>query len=282
MLTKAEHELLTRVGPGTPAGELLRRYWHPGRVDRRSSPTSQPTKFVRLLGEDLVLFKDKSGNVGLDPGPLRPPRRLAAVRPGRRARDLLRLPRLAVRHQGRLPGVPGRAGGQQVPPHRQGAAYPVQTFIGLYWAYLGPLPAPAIPNYDVWVRKDGHRKIDRSAPARLQLAAGDGELGGLRPPADPPPGRHAGAGSTPAARRAASSTRSPSSTSTSSPYGIMKTPPLQQRQRRTSIRSSSRTSCARRPARTSACPWTTRTRSSLRHLLPRSRHREMDQDDPAR
>jgi 5,5'-dehydrodivanillate O-demethylase oxygenase subunit len=38
-------------------------------------------------------------------------------------------------------------------------AYPVQKFMGMYWAYLGPLPAPAIPKYDLWVRKDGRRKI---------------------------------------------------------------------------------------------------------------------------
>jgi 5,5'-dehydrodivanillate O-demethylase oxygenase subunit len=38
-------------------------------------------------------------------------------------------------------------------------AYPVQKHIGLYWAYLGPLPAPVIPKYDIWAREDGHRKI---------------------------------------------------------------------------------------------------------------------------
>src|SRR5438876_10751038 len=64
MLTAEENELLTRVGPGTPAGELLRCYWHPVAVARELTD-DQRTKFVRLLGEDLVLFKDKSGNVGL-------------------------------------------------------------------------------------------------------------------------------------------------------------------------------------------------------------------------
>ncbi len=64
MLTHEENELLTRFGPGTPAGELLRRYWHP--VSLALDLTDErPTKFVRILGEDLVLFKDKGGNVGL-------------------------------------------------------------------------------------------------------------------------------------------------------------------------------------------------------------------------
>src|SRR4029434_1062560 len=63
MLTAEENERLTRVGPGTPAGELLRRYWMPCALEKDLD--EQPTKFVRLLDEDLVLFKDKSGNLGL-------------------------------------------------------------------------------------------------------------------------------------------------------------------------------------------------------------------------
>jgi phthalate 4,5-dioxygenase len=64
MLTAEENERLTRVGPGTPAGELLRRYWHPVALAQDLSD-EQPTKFVRVLGEDLVLFRDKQGRVGL-------------------------------------------------------------------------------------------------------------------------------------------------------------------------------------------------------------------------
>jgi len=64
MLSDQENELLTKIAPGTPAGELLRRYWHP--ISGASELTEEnPTKFVRILGEDLVLFKDKKGRVGL-------------------------------------------------------------------------------------------------------------------------------------------------------------------------------------------------------------------------
>src|SRR5438128_10434216 len=64
MLTEEENELLTRVGPGTPCGELLRRYWMPCAlvIDLTAE---QPTKLVRLLGEDLVIFRDKSGRLGM-------------------------------------------------------------------------------------------------------------------------------------------------------------------------------------------------------------------------
>ncbi len=64
MLTQEENELLTGVGPDTPAGQLLRRYWFPIAVSQDLTD-EHPTKFVRHLGEDLVLFKDKSGRVGL-------------------------------------------------------------------------------------------------------------------------------------------------------------------------------------------------------------------------
>ena len=63
-MKQAENELLTRVGPGTPAGELFRRYWHPVAIAKELTD-EEPTKFIRILGEDLVLFKDKGGNVGL-------------------------------------------------------------------------------------------------------------------------------------------------------------------------------------------------------------------------
>ena len=64
MLTQAQNDALTRVGLGTPAGELLRRYWQP--VAAAGELTEdKPIKPVRCLGEDLVVYKDKSGNYGL-------------------------------------------------------------------------------------------------------------------------------------------------------------------------------------------------------------------------
>ena len=64
MLTSAENDLLTRVGAGQPAGELLRRYWLP--VGIASELTAEnPTQAVKILGETLVLFRDKSGRIGL-------------------------------------------------------------------------------------------------------------------------------------------------------------------------------------------------------------------------
>ena len=63
MLSVSENERLTQVGPGTPTGELMRRYWHP--IAAAAELIERPTKSVRILGEDLVLYKDKSGTLGL-------------------------------------------------------------------------------------------------------------------------------------------------------------------------------------------------------------------------
>src|SRR5690242_7319530 len=63
MLSKEENELLTRVGPGTPCGELMRRYWHP--IYPEALLRENPVRKVRILCEDLTLFRDRSGKLGL-------------------------------------------------------------------------------------------------------------------------------------------------------------------------------------------------------------------------
>ena len=61
-LSVEENEQLTRVGPGTPCGEMMRRYWHP--IGFSSELQGRPIR-RRLLGEDLVVFRDDQGRVGL-------------------------------------------------------------------------------------------------------------------------------------------------------------------------------------------------------------------------
>jgi 5,5'-dehydrodivanillate O-demethylase len=63
MLSVEMNERLNRVGAGTPMGELMRRYWHPIEAVPELNRTS-PTKAVRLLGEDLTLYQDRSGTYG--------------------------------------------------------------------------------------------------------------------------------------------------------------------------------------------------------------------------
>jgi 5,5'-dehydrodivanillate O-demethylase oxygenase subunit len=157
VLTREENDFLTRVGPGTPAGELLRRYWMPVAVAAELT-REQPTKFVRLLGENLVLFRDTLGRVGLVGD--RCSHRGASLCYGR-----VEERGISCAYHGWLFDTQGNI--LETPPERNEAimksvkhlAYPVQKFIGLYWAYLGPLPAPELPPYDTFVRRDGKRRI---------------------------------------------------------------------------------------------------------------------------
>jgi 5,5'-dehydrodivanillate O-demethylase len=158
VLTKAENEMLTRVGPGQPAGELLRRYWLPVAVARELT-AEKPTQVVRILGETLVLFRSKSGAVGLLED--RCPHRGASLSYGR-----VEERGLACAYHGWLydakgdcleaPAEPAASQFCRTVKHK---AYPVQQLVGLYWTYLGPAPAPLIPNFDIWFRQDGRRKI---------------------------------------------------------------------------------------------------------------------------
>src|SRR5256885_14023709 len=147
-LTQAENELLTRVGPGTPGGELLRRYWLPIAAAQELTEAS-PTKFVRVLGEDLVLFVDKSGNYGLIQDHC--PHRGASMLYGR-----VEERGIACAYHGWLYDTAGNC--LETPAEPAGSmlhltirhrAYPVQKYFGLYWAYLGPEPVPPIRRLDI-------------------------------------------------------------------------------------------------------------------------------------
>src|SRR5689334_11843141 len=64
MTTREENALLTQTGPGTPGGELMRRYWHPIALSSELPPGGAPQP-IRLFSEDLVLFRDDKGRAGL-------------------------------------------------------------------------------------------------------------------------------------------------------------------------------------------------------------------------
>src|SRR6202007_2712828 len=65
LLSQEENELITRVTPGTPMGNAMRRYWIPALLAREIAEPDGPPVRVRLLGEDLVAFRDSQGRIGL-------------------------------------------------------------------------------------------------------------------------------------------------------------------------------------------------------------------------
>ena len=157
VLTREENELLTQVGLGTPGGELLRRYWMPVAIAAELTP-AEPTKVVRLLGETLVLFRDTTGRVGLLND--RCAHRGASLCYGR-----VEERGISCAYHGWLFDTDGNI--LETPPERNDAiinsvtqpAYPVRKYVGMYWAYLGPAPAPELPPYDTLVRRDGRRTL---------------------------------------------------------------------------------------------------------------------------
>lgn len=157
VLTREENEFLTQVGPGTPGGDLLRRYWMPVAIAAELTP-QEPTKVVRLLGETLVLFRDTTGRVGLLND--RCAHRGASLCYGR-VEDR----GISCAYHGWLFDTAGNI--LETPPERNDAiinsvkqrSYPVRKYVGMYWAYLGPAPVPELPPYDTLVRRDGRRQL---------------------------------------------------------------------------------------------------------------------------
>jgi nitrite reductase/ring-hydroxylating ferredoxin subunit len=197
-------EELTCVGPGTPCGELLRRYWHPVGIAAELGDLPRP---VRVLGEDLVLFRDGSGRVGLVHR--RCPHRRASLEFGRCEPRGIRCCYHGWLYDvdGTVLEVPGQPDGveERVKARIRLGAYPVREYRGLVFAYLGP-PArrPEFPVYDTLELPDQtmvpyrapfgcnwlqvldaildplHTSYLHSRMSRLQFSEGFGEVGELR------------------------------------------------------------------------------------------------------
>ena len=160
MLTAEENERLTRVGPGTPMGNLLRRYWHP--VAGVAEMEDRWTKRVRILGEDLVLFKDRGGRFGLI-GEACPHRR-ASLAYGIPTENGIRCPYHGWMFDGRGRCIeqPNEPEGSNFKDKIATSGYPVDELGGLLWAYLGPQPAPLIPRYDGFVDAPAIRHVGQA------------------------------------------------------------------------------------------------------------------------
>ena len=154
-------ELLTRIGPGTRMGSLLRRYWHP--VAATTELAAGETRAVRLLCEDLVLFRTASGRLGLLEEAC-PHRRVSLVY-GEVDGETLLCPYhgWTFDHDGRCLAMPAEQRQNSALLERcRAVAYQVEELGGLIFAYLGPQPAPLLPRWDLLVWPDGLRDIGQA------------------------------------------------------------------------------------------------------------------------
>lgn len=159
MLSREDNDLLTRVGRGTPAGELLRRYWQPVAAAGELTD-AKPIKAVRLLGEDLVLYRDKKGGTGLVAKHC--PHRRASLAYGRVDEEGIRCPYHGWKFNaaGKCLETPAEPANSPLKDRIRQPAYPIEKLGGLLFAYLGPAPAPLLPRWDVLAWERGKRWID--------------------------------------------------------------------------------------------------------------------------
>ena len=177
MLSREENRVLTQTGPGTPCGEYFRRYWLPVLLPTEVPFPDCPPVRVRLLGEDLVAFRDTQGRVGLMDEYC--PHRLASLFWGRNEECGLR----CVYHGWKfdvngacldMPNEPPEYGFQN---KIRIQAYPTREYGGLIWAYLGPpSKMPELPKLE-WARvPDSHRYVSKRFQETNYLQAVEGGI----------------------------------------------------------------------------------------------------------
>ena len=157
MLTVKQQEKLVRVGPGTEMGELLRRYWIPVLASCELGEGS--VRKIRILCEDLVLFRDTNGRPGLLEEHC--PHRRTSLAHGCIDEQGIRCPYHGWKFDasGRCLEMPAEPNACKLTKKIHATAYPVEELGGLVFAYLGPSPAPLLPRYDLYVMEGVLRDI---------------------------------------------------------------------------------------------------------------------------
>ena len=177
MLSTANNEMITQVGPGTPMGEAMRRYWIPALMDfELPEPDCDPVR-VRLLGEDLVAFRDSKGRVGLLPNAC--PHRRVSLYFGRNEEEGLR----CVYHGWKF-DVDGICVDQPNEPEKSNFQHKVKTRAyktweggNVIWAYLGPASeVPTPPAFEWTTVPDSHRGVTKLIQTCNWLQAVEGGI----------------------------------------------------------------------------------------------------------
>jgi phthalate 4,5-dioxygenase oxygenase subunit len=175
MMTREENTLLTQTGRGTPGGELLRRYWQPVALSEEVPPEAAPLS-IKILGEDLVLFRDDKGRAGL-----------LGIHCSHRGTDLsygrVEDGGLRCLYHGWLYDVGGRCLAQPGEPgggeHRDAIrhlAYPCKETGGVIFTYMGPGAPPLLPNYEFLNASSDHLYVAKIFHECNYLQANEGNI----------------------------------------------------------------------------------------------------------
>jgi phthalate 4,5-dioxygenase oxygenase subunit len=158
MLTREDNELLTRIGPATPMGEVMRRYWQPALISSELPERDGPPVRLRLLGEDLIAFRDTNGRVGILGANC--PHRGAPLYFARNEDAGIR----CIYHgwkfdvEGRCLEIPNAAGDRDVRSKVRAKNYRCVERNGIIWAYMGAGEPPAAPELG-WSEVPAEHKI---------------------------------------------------------------------------------------------------------------------------
>jgi phenylpropionate dioxygenase-like ring-hydroxylating dioxygenase large terminal subunit len=160
MLSKQDNDLVTRVGPGTPMGDLMRQYWMPAFLSSELATADSDPLRVLLLGEKLIAFRDSQGQVGLLQNHC--PHRGASLFFGRNEESGLRCVyhgwKFAV--DGTCVDMPNEPAESDFRTRVRAVAYPCQERNGIVWAYLGPrTDPPPLPNLEGNMLPDGEWSV---------------------------------------------------------------------------------------------------------------------------
>lgn len=174
-MTQEENDLLTQTGPGSPCGDLMRRYWQPVVLSEELPAGGAPLK-VKIFSEELVLFRDDQGRPGL-----------LGLHCAHRGTDLsygrVEDGGLRCLYHGWLYDVRGRIVEQPGEPeggaHRDEICqlvYPCREVSGVVFAYLGPGEPPLLPSYEFLIVPQEYRTVTKILIHCNYLQANEGNI----------------------------------------------------------------------------------------------------------
>lgn len=177
MLSKRQNELITRTGAGTPMGKLIRRYWIPALLSEEIPGPDCPPVPVNLLGEELVVFRNTSGRIGLLDDHCA--HRGTSLSYGRNEEDGL----TCIHHgwkfdvDGNVLDTPAEPAGSNFKKKLHHTAYPTKEAAGIVFAYLGPKnKIPLFPNYEWTQVPQNHTYVTKCLMECNYLQGLEGEL----------------------------------------------------------------------------------------------------------
>src|SRR4026207_1658847 len=175
MISADENQLLTQINPNTPCGELLRRYWQPVALSEELPIGGAPLK-VKILGEELVLFRDDQGRLGLIG--LHCAHRGTDLSYGRIEDGGLRCLYHGWLYDvcGRVIDQPGEPGGGANKGAIRHLAYPCQGAVGFVFTSMGPGEPPLLPNYEFLTATPEKRTVVKAFYECNYLQANEGNI----------------------------------------------------------------------------------------------------------